>query len=151
MKKQTTDIGFALQGIHTEQFAFFEENIIQKADVAFDISIEFKCDTTEQRLGCFVDITFIQKQKVILKIEVSCHFKIQPASWDAFVKELNKIIIPKNFLSHLAMLTVGTTRGILFAKTENTVFNKFIVPTINVEEMIENDAVFEITTPEIKA
>lgn len=149
MKKQPIDIGFALQGIHTEQFAFFVENVAEKAEIELDTSIEFKCDAMQQRLGCFAEISFAQKRKVFLKIEVSCHFKIQPESWALFTSELNKISVPKNFLSHLGMLTVGTTRGILFAKTENTIFNKFIVPTINVEEMIANDAVFEIGVPEI--
>ncbi|MFY8004836.1 MAG: hypothetical protein ACOVNR_08325 [Chitinophagaceae bacterium] len=149
MEKQITEIGFNLIGIHTEQFAFFEENIVEKAVIELGTSIEFKCDNTEQRLGCFVEITFVQKKKAILKIEVSCHFKIKPDAWAAFAQELNRIVVPKNFLSHLAMLTVGTTRGILFAKTENTLFNKFIVPTINVEEMIVEDVVFEVVTPEI--
>ncbi len=37
------------------------------------------------------------------------------------------------------MLCVGTARGILHAKTEGTAFNDFILPAINVEELVEED------------
>jgi hypothetical protein len=42
------------------------------------------------------------------------------------------------------MLTIGTSRGILHAKTEGTEFNKFILPTINVNQLVEKDAEFII-------
>ena len=34
-------------------------------------------------------------------------------------------------------MTIGTTRGILHAKTEGTCFNKYVLPTINVTEIIK--------------
>lgn len=54
----------------------------------------------------------------------------------------NTLVIPKGFLRHLAMLTVGTSRGILHAKTEGTCFNKYVLPTINVTLIIKEDATF---------
>lgn len=83
--------------------------------------------------------------KVFIKIQVSCHFKIEENDWNSFATE-NKLVVPKGFLAHLAMITTGTTRGVLFAKTEGTQFSKYIIPTINVEEMIKNDAVFNSET-----
>jgi hypothetical protein len=55
------------------------------------------------------------------------------------------LIVPKGFLAHLAMITTGTSRGVLFAKTEATPFSKFIIPTLNVSEMIYEDAIFDIS------
>ena len=86
---------------------------------------------------------FIQGKKVFIKIQVSCHFKIQENSWATFIQN-SKLIVPKGFLAHLAMITIGTTRGVLFAKTEATQFSKFIVPTLNVAEMIKEDASFDM-------
>lgn len=85
---------------------------------------------------------FMQGKKIFLKIQVSCHFKIEEGSWNQFIQE-NKLIIPKSFLAHIAMITTGTTRGVLFAKTESTQFSKFIVPTLNVVELIKEDASFD--------
>ena len=89
----------------------------------------------------------MQNKKSFIKIEVSCHFKIQDESWNNLVHvEDANLIIPKTFLSHIAMITVGTARGILFSKTEGTPFSKFIIPTVNVVAMIKKDASFELDT-----
>ncbi|WP_153303660.1 hypothetical protein [Prosthecochloris sp. ZM] len=42
------------------------------------------------------------------------------------------------------MLTAGSVRGMLQLKTVNTVFNKFLMPTINVSEMIEEEDVVQV-------
>ncbi len=42
------------------------------------------------------------------------------------------------------MLTVGSVRGMLQVKTVDTVFNKFLMPTINVAEMIEEEDVVQV-------
>lgn len=58
--------------------------------------------------------------------------------------ESKTLTVPKGFLCHLAMLTVGTSRGILHAKTEGTCFNKYVLPVINVTEIIKGDASFSL-------
>ena len=57
--------------------------------------------------------------------------------------EHQKLTVQKGFLQHMAVLTVGTTRGILHAKTENTPFNRYHLPTINLKDMINQDSVFQ--------
>ncbi len=47
------------------------------------------------------------------------------------------ITIPKNLQEFLAVQTVGTSRGILFSKTEKTPFSQLILPPVNVAEMIK--------------
>lgn len=143
MKKDDTQVGFALQGIKTEQFAIFEENYAPKKETGLGTELQFKLDQKNTQIGVFLGFEFMQGKKVFLKIVVSCHFKIEESSWCSFIQE-NKLIVPKSFLAHLAMITTGTSRGILFAKTEVTQFSKFIVPTLNVAEMIKEDATFDI-------
>lgn len=85
--------------------------------------------------------------KHLYKIVTSCHFKINDASWINFIDKKesdNQFIISKGFITHLAMISVGTTRGILYAKTEGTDFVKFIIPTINLSELILEDAIFDL-------
>jgi len=79
---------------------------------------------------------------LFLIIEVSCEFDISSEFWKEFDNK-DKVRIPKGFMAHLAMITVGTTRGILHSKTENTKFNEFILPTLNITEMITEDGVFK--------
>ncbi len=143
MKKEKTQVGFALQGIKTEQFAIFEENYAPKKETGLGTELQFKLDQSSKQIAVFLGFEFMQGKKVFLKIQVSCHFKIEDSSWSSFIQE-NKLIVPKGFLAHLAMITTGTSRGVLFAKTEGTQFSKFIVPTLNVAEMIQEDAFFDI-------
>jgi hypothetical protein len=42
------------------------------------------------------------------------------------------------------MISTGTSRGVLFAKTEATQFSKYIIPSINMAEMIKEDASFDM-------
>lgn len=107
--------------------------------------MQFKIDSQYKHIGVYLQFEFIQGKKVFLKIQVSCHFKIEETAWNDFVQE-NKLLVPKDFLAHLAMITTGTARGVLFAKTEGTFFSKFIIPPINVARLIKEDALFEMIT-----
>lgn len=143
MKTENKEIGFTLVGIKTEQFAIFEDNYAPKRQTGLGTELQFKLDQDNNQIGVFTGFEFSQKEKVFLKILVSCHFKIEEKTMRSFIKE-HKIIIPKDFMSHLAMITLGTSRGVLFAKTESTHFSQYIVPTLNVSEMISEDAVFDL-------
>ena len=143
MEKENTPVGFELKGIKTEQFAIMEENYVPKKETGLGTELQFKLNQTNKQIAVFLGFEFIQGKKIFLKIQVSCHFQIEDSSWNSFIQQ-NKVIVPKGFLAHLAMITTGTSRGVLFAKTEATQFSKFIVPTLNVEEMIKEDASFDI-------
>lgn len=137
-------VGFKLNMIKTEQFAILEENFNQKVKIKLNTSINFKIDADNQFVVSFVEFKFHQKMP-FLKVQVSCVFAIENGAWQNFIdKDKNSITLPKGFLAHLATITVGTTRGVLFAKTEGTEFNKFFVPTINVLDIITEDSVFEL-------
>lgn len=143
--KTNKPISFSIDGIKTEQFAILEENYQEKKPVDFETGIQFKIDAENKFIASVVRISFNQGKKSFLKIEVSCHFKIDDDSWETFInKKQHVLTIPKGFLAHMAMITVGTLRGILFTKTEGTVFNKFIIPTIDVASMIEKDETFSL-------
>lgn len=143
MKEKT--IGFLLEGIKTEQFAIFKENYTLNEEIELKTEFEFKLDQNNKKIGVFVNFEFLQNAKTFIKIVTSCHFKINDDSWKNFIdKKDNQFIISKGFITHLAMISVGTTRGILYAKTEGTDFAKFIIPTINLSELILEDAVFDL-------
>lgn len=148
--KTNSPISFSLDGIKTEQFAILEENYSdKKKSVDFGTGIQFMIDSENKFIGSVVRISFEQGKKSFLKIDVSCHFKIEDDSWNTLInKKQQTLTIPKGFLAHLAMITVGTLRGILFAKTEGTLFNKFIIPTIDVASMIEKDETFSLKDDE---
>lgn len=137
-------IGFALFTIKTEQFAILEENYSpKKKEIDFFTDLEVKISEESKQIIIYAGFTFKQAKKSFIKIQVSCHFEIKEDAWDSYVKE-KKIIFPKAFIAHLVMISVGTARGILHAKTEGTRFNEFILPTINVNELVNKDAEFDL-------
>jgi hypothetical protein len=145
MDKGNNKVGFKLLGIRTEQFALFEENYDAKKESTIEVGFEFRLDQTSKQMGVFSSFEYMQSEKHIIKLTIGCHFKIIDESWNHFLKEdKSKLVIPKGFLAHIAMLTIGTARGVLFAKTEGTVFSTFLLPTFNVSEMITEDLSFEL-------
>ena len=124
-------VGFELQGIKTEQFAILNENFNHKKPVDLNSQLQFKFDQKQSLIGVEIGFEYLQSKKILLKIVVSCHFKIEADSWQTFLEiQKGKIVVPKGFLAHLAMITVGTTRGVLHTKTESTDYAKFILPAI---------------------
>ncbi|MFC6223403.1 hypothetical protein ACFP2F_09140 [Hymenobacter artigasi] len=146
MDKKDSQISFSFKGIKVEQFALLEESYgPKKEEVKLGTELQFKVEQSNKQIGVFASFEFSQAKNAFLKIVISCHFKIQEKSWNSLSNlEEQKIIIPKGFLIHLAMLTVGTSRGVLFAKTEGTVFSKFIIPTVDVTKMILEDVVINV-------
>lgn len=136
---KTNPIGFQLNKITTEQFALVEEVYNSSAKTNMGLSLNFGLDRENKFISAFVKVQFEQEGKSFLILEVGNHFKINKSSWEEFKKTSEKIILLRGFAAHLVMLTVGTLRGVLHSKTENTDFNKFLLPTINVMELIKDD------------
>jgi len=135
------NIGFNLIGIKTEQFAIIEKAYSKDQETQFSVGLQFKIDQKYKQVGVYLTFSFEQNKNVFLTIEVSGHFKIKKESWNNFIKE-DKISFPQNFMAHLTMLIVGTARGVLHAKTDDSPFNKFLIPTINVTELVKEDVQF---------
>jgi len=144
MGKETKQIAFALNKISTEQFAIIDEEFASSDNIQLITNIRFGADDNEEMISCFVEIVFESEGKPFLKVEGGCHFHIEEESWNEMVDKENRLInLPKGFVFHLAFLTVGTVRGILHSKTEGTDFNKYVLPTIDVTEIIKDDAVLK--------
>jgi hypothetical protein len=133
-------IGFSLRKISTEQFAVIQEAYLGSGEeIQIGIDLRFGLDTENKGLVAFVKVHFEQDKSPFLIVEVGNHFVIDNTAWESFQKKENGLVLPKGFASHLVMLTIGTLRGVLHSKTENTKFNKFLLPTINVTKLVKSD------------
>jgi hypothetical protein len=143
MEKKTKGIGFSLLKLTTEQFAIIEDGFNEKGNIRISTSFRFGADDQQKLFAVFASFIYESDQNPFIIIEAGCHFKITDSAWEEMHKaDTNSLQVPRGFLSHLAMLTVGTTRGILHSKTEGTCFNKYVLPTINVAGIIKEDATF---------
>ncbi len=146
-----TTLHFSLHKITTEQFAVIDD-VNLSGNIKLSTRIHFGFNDKRKMVACFSKFIFEADNKPFIIIEASCHFKIEDDSWNELLlpEKDNFLKMPKVFLRHFAMLTVGTTRGILHAKTENTDFNKFVIPTVNISTIILEDGLFRLS-PEIKS
>lgn len=134
-------IGFKLNKITTEQFAIIIGAYNERVkEIKLSINLNFIADNDNRIIASLVKIQFEQTENPFLLLEIANHFKIEESVWLEMQNESN-MIIPKEFAIHLVMLTIGTLRGALHSKTENTEFNKYFLPTINVTELIKSDIV----------
>lgn len=143
MKKQSTSpaVGFRMMGIQTKQFAIVESAWKEGDKVNLKTNIRFGADTANCSVTVTTKFELVQRNKTFLIVEVACVFAIEPEAWTNMCIGNNKeCILPHGFALHLAVLTVGTARGVLHAKTEGTLFNRFLLPTVNLTEIIEGDA-----------
>lgn len=142
-------IQFRLQRVTTEQFSIDEDvyhDAENKTDVNLNVRINYAVDPEGKILAVFAGFKFTINGNAFLIIEAGGHFLIKENAWNHMLSpESKKLIVPKGFVQHMAMITVGTSRGILHAKTEGTDFNKFLIPTINLQDIIKEDVVLELT------
>lgn len=137
-------IKFFMNRIIVDQFAILSNVAPEdQSSVQFGINIEFSIDTENHVIACKMDSIFKDGDDPFMKLNTQCYFTIEPSDWDLFKQSDNTTIIPQHFLSHITMHTIGTSRGILHVKTESTPFNNYIIPPINVEEIIKEDLILE--------
>lgn len=137
------NINFTIRKIQTEQFAILENNFFHDAKVHFFFSFDFQIINSQRTILVATKFQFAQTNTPFLVGKVVNYFSVKNEEWLKFVHE-NQVIIPRMFMVHLAMITIGNARGILHSKTENTTFNQFIFPLINVFENIKEDIYFNL-------
>lgn len=145
MSNEENNIEFSFSKLKTTQFAVIESSYDNKSDQdQFSSSFEVNAEPHLLEISIKGRFEFLQNQRPFIIIEVSGFFNVTQHYWDSFYnKENNKLIFPKDFIIHLATLVTGAARGVLHVKTENTIFNTFILPTVNLMEMIKDDLVID--------
>jgi len=145
LMENTINVAFALRRITTEQFAIIEDAFTEGKDINLTTQLKFGANTEQKFIVLHANFRLEQEGKPFMVVEAAGHFSIEEKAWtDFYNEEANNLIVPQGFMCHLAVLVIGTTRGILHAKTENTPFNRFFLPTINVSETIKEDVVIDL-------
>lgn len=135
--------GFAMKRIETKQFAVIDDVFNENESHQMTTEISFSLKNEKQLIATSARFSFFSDNKIFIILEVVCAFEIIEDYWNSLKSE-SEIRIPTDFLRHLAMHTVGTARGILHSKTENTPLNCIILPPINVAQMINDVYIVQI-------
>ena len=132
-------IEFKYSHIKLDQFATFNGTANQRP-FAFQTSggIQTGFNYEAKTIVITVSTDVKVEDQIIMTIKVSSFFEISPESWEG-LKQDGFVVVPKDFLYHIGGLAVSTTRGILFAKTEGTDLNSYIMPIIYMDQLIHSD------------
>lgn len=138
IQEEIQNFSFSLQKITTEKFLISEKDEVLTEDIKLETKLKFGTNKDNQILAIFPNFSFNDVNGSFLEIEIGCYFQITEETWKAFNDD-NSILFPKNFVRHLSAISIGTARGILHAKTENTAYNNYFLPTINIDEFISDN------------
>lgn len=142
MKNQPeSTVSFRIKNIETLQYAVLQENV-EENKLAFSINFSYGLDAASKIVRTMFHYELMHKEKAALLIKIAVDFGIEPLSFDEKIKEASGYRISTGLAIHLAMITVGTARGILHEKTKDLALNKYPIPTIDVTKTINNDIVF---------
>lgn len=132
---------FRMFGIHLDQFAILCED--RKDEIGMNVSLNFKYGDEGKKVACVVAFDFTSESEKVMVLKMTCEFEIQEDDWKTLHTD-KEVVIPKDLLEFFAVHTIGTARGVLFCKTENTQFNYIVIPPINVSEMGISDLIVKL-------
>ena len=135
---------FDLRRIQTTQYSIDEDYNLIKDPVELDTNLRFAANKEKRMIAVFSKFMFKQNQIPFIQIELMCEFQIREDSWDNLLdKETLLIRLPQGVAAHLTMLTIGSTRGALHTRTEGSDFNRFMIPLIDVNKILDKDIEIE--------
>ncbi|MGO1584789.1 hypothetical protein [Mesonia sp.] len=139
-------LGFALSGLRTVSFAQIDAAYKKTGKTDLISSLGFGIDINDHTISCKARFSFEKKKdQPFLILEVESLFKIEKNDFKNKVKqEDNSYLVSKELAMHFAVITVGSSRGILHAKTEGTRYNEYLLPTIDVKQMIPENVFFKL-------
>lgn len=119
-----------------EQFALLADRITDINSVVLNISTESAYSPGNKTIAIRMKFDASENKTPDFVLELICVFQLED---DLEFRQGDDLCIPKEFIAHLAMHTVGTARGILICKMEGTAFAPYILPAIDVTKMITED------------
>ncbi|WP_422004963.1 hypothetical protein [Roseivirga pacifica] len=136
-------VGFALNRIKTIHFELNESVFNESEEVKIETGISVKASDKEHLISIFFMVRFKTEVEPFINLETQCEFEIEPKAFEAFRSSQDTLTIPSTFVRHLAVITVGTTRGVLFEKLNKSSFKNFLLPSINLMNYIKEDVILK--------
>ncbi|MEJ5144439.1 hypothetical protein [Sphingobacterium sp. MYb388] len=139
MSSKKLPIPFKIVKVEENQFSIFEETLAVAEPIQQQIGFGFGADAANNIIALAMEFVLHKQNQPLVKLEITCYFEIEKQVFQDKLLADDEVVLPFSFGKHLAMLTTGTARGVLFSNTKNTEFNKFIIGLVDVDKMfIEN-------------
>lgn len=139
------EIKYNFVDIKINQFAFFPDKFVgdDKMELKVDLEISSHIDLNKDSsiLKYKVRVEVCQKENVFMLIESECFFSLTLDSWEK--TEDSKFKLPLSFMRHLALLSIGAIRGIIYSKTEDIKSKGLVLQSIDISKLVNSDYIIE--------
>jgi hypothetical protein len=131
-------IPFRLEHIAVNSFSINEKETLE--DVKLGFSTGFAIDTEKRFVILQVKLKVTKEKvtKALFSLKVSFIFDIEKEAWEKEFVD-SKFILKKELATHFLVLAVGTLRGILVVKLQNSMYSDFLLPTLNLSDYFKED------------
>lgn len=128
-------MGFEIHHIEIEQFAAIEDP--ERGEVSFSILIKPGCNINLRAVVISIEVKFsVVEDRPFLLMKANSFFKIAEDSWQQMIdSKSGYVVIPNNLLVSFVQISISQMRGMMYVKTENTPFSKYMIPVISVDEL----------------
>lgn len=137
-------IPFKLAKIEEKQFSVFEEYLESDSPVQEKIGVGFGGGVEDRIIAASIDYQLLKDKQPFIHIRVACYFEIEPKAFKEKLHTEEGIKLPVELARHLANITVGTARGILFSNTQNTPFSQYPMRLINLQRILKEDVYIDL-------
>lgn len=123
------DITLRIIDIKTHQWAVFPEHFDRQKPMDVKPSIEFRVDADQKLIGVLINIEYEQNKVAFAKVQNECIFDVNEKNWEPLIKD-EKLVIPGAILERLLSIAIGTTRGVVHAKSSDTEIGAMLTPIV---------------------
>jgi hypothetical protein len=141
MEEYPTVFGFALSGVETIRCDFSEEFYDPGTPYRVKASVSTAA-LPDNEIRCFAQIALAFEEYYFVDLLVACSFYIDEDAWQwMLIPDDRGVVVPREFAQRLAMITIGTARGVLHSKISETPLSEVILPLIDVAPLVSEDVV----------
>src|SRR5690606_23678713 len=132
-------IEYGLMSIEILKFSLNEtENVDISIDkIGFELNLSGDFDETSSHIEVITDINIFKEKdkgrKRVAELKTKFVFFIKGA--DSLKEDGNETYLPKKLIDSLNLISVSTTRGILFTKFQGTKIQNIILPLISPKDL----------------
>lgn len=138
-------IGFNLSKVVAERFDVFEQLFDEKQDnITLNTVLNTGFNPQNHELAFSIEVQFQQGENVFIIAQITHYYHFEKELLIKLHLNQNSIKLQKDFAKHLIVLTIGSLRGYLKAKLEDSKLSLLHLPLIEIKKLVDKDLIVSI-------
>lgn len=128
----TNNVTIKLSSIQESKFLYntdFDYSQFQEQLLQIEFNMTTSLTLNQNMFHLEVIVKYRHQDSTLLEVGALFNFEIIQLS-SILITKNNKSLVPENILMNMVNIAIGTLRGIMFLKTQNTILEKFVLPLL---------------------